>query len=87
MVNIFDGNFGLLVQGTGGPGWFGFFSRQGNYKYGRRVRKVFGGGMRQAGFLAAAGIYALEPPCRTVNNRSFTCSNISRRVSQMRLGG
>ena len=25
-----------------------------------RVRKVFGGGMRQAGYLAAAGIYALE---------------------------
>lgn len=29
-------------------------------KKARRVRKVFGGGMRQAGFLAAAGIYALE---------------------------
>ncbi len=26
----------------------------------RRVRKVFGGGMRQAGFLAAAGIFALN---------------------------
>jgi threonine aldolase len=26
----------------------------------RRVRKVFGGGMRQAGFLAAAGLFALE---------------------------
>jgi threonine aldolase len=26
----------------------------------RRIRKMFGGGMRQAGFLAAAGIYALE---------------------------
>lgn len=26
----------------------------------RRVRKAFGGGMRQAGFLAAAGIYALQ---------------------------
>ncbi|WP_108244147.1 threonine aldolase family protein [Muricauda brasiliensis] len=25
-----------------------------------RIRKVFGGGMRQSGFLAAAGIYALE---------------------------
>ncbi len=25
----------------------------------RRIRKVFGGGMRQAGFIAAAGIYAL----------------------------
>lgn len=26
----------------------------------RRIRKMFGGGMRQAGFLAAAGIHALE---------------------------
>ncbi len=29
-------------------------------KKGRRIRKVFGGGMRQAGFIAAAGIYALQ---------------------------
>ncbi len=29
-------------------------------KKARRVRKVFGGGMRQAGYLAGAGIYALE---------------------------
>ncbi|MGZ8557211.1 MAG: threonine aldolase family protein [Chitinophagaceae bacterium] len=29
-------------------------------KKARRVRKVFGGGMRQAGFLAAAGIFALQ---------------------------
>jgi threonine aldolase len=26
----------------------------------RRIRKLFGGGMRQAGFMAAAGIYALD---------------------------
>lgn len=26
----------------------------------RRIRKVFGGGMRQAGYMAASGIYALE---------------------------
>ncbi|MEQ9413049.1 MAG: GntG family PLP-dependent aldolase, partial [Cyclobacteriaceae bacterium] len=26
----------------------------------RRIRKVFGGGMRQAGYLAAAGVYALD---------------------------
>jgi threonine aldolase len=26
----------------------------------RRIRKMFGGGMRQAGFLAAAGLHALE---------------------------
>ena len=29
-------------------------------KKARRVRKVFGGGMRQAGFIAAAGVYALQ---------------------------
>ena len=29
-------------------------------KKSRRVRKVFGGGMRQAGYMAASGIYALE---------------------------
>ncbi len=29
-------------------------------KKARRVRKAFGGGMRQAGFIAVAGIYALE---------------------------
>ena len=25
-----------------------------------RIRKIFGGGMRQAGYLAAAGMYALQ---------------------------
>ena len=29
-------------------------------KQARRIRKVFGGGMRQAGYLAAAGLYALD---------------------------
>lgn len=29
-------------------------------KKARRIRKIFGGGMRQAGYLAAAGIYALD---------------------------
>lgn len=29
-------------------------------KQARRIRKIMGGGMRQAGYLAAAGIYALE---------------------------
>ena len=29
----------------------------------RRVRKVFGGGLRQAGFLAATALYALDHQC------------------------
>ncbi|MBL0341724.1 MAG: aminotransferase class I/II-fold pyridoxal phosphate-dependent enzyme [Bacteroidetes bacterium] len=35
---------------------------------GRRVRKVLGGGMRQAGFLAAAGIYALNHNVSTLKD-------------------
>ncbi len=37
-----------------------FWEKQDFIKKARRVRKVFGGGMRQGGFLAAAGIYALQ---------------------------
>ncbi len=29
-------------------------------RHARRIRKVFGGGMRQAGFMAASGLYALQ---------------------------
>ena len=29
-------------------------------KYARKIRKAFGGGMRQVGYLGAAGLYALE---------------------------
>ena len=39
----------------------------------RRIRKVFGGGMRQAGFIAAAGLYALEnniPRLKEDHNRA-----------------
>ncbi|GHN00294.1 threonine aldolase [Cytophagales bacterium WSM2-2] len=34
----------------------------------RRMRKAFGGGMRQAGFLAAAGIYALDNHVRRLKD-------------------
>jgi threonine aldolase len=33
---------------------------EGFIKRSRRIRKAFGGGMRQAGYLAAAGMYALQ---------------------------
>jgi threonine aldolase len=36
-------------------------------KKARRVRKAFGGGMRQAGYLAAAGIYALKNNIERLN--------------------
>jgi threonine aldolase len=49
-----------LSKGLGAPIGSLLLSSREHIKMARRVRKVLGGGMRQAGFLAAAGIYALD---------------------------
>lgn len=56
----FDGISVCLSKGLGAPVGSVLLADKQTIKYARRVRKVFGGGMRQAGFLAAAGIYALD---------------------------
>lgn len=56
----FDGISVCLSKGLGAPVGSVFLADKETIKYARRVRKVFGGGMRQAGFLAAAGIFALD---------------------------
>lgn len=49
-----------LSKGLGAPVGSLLLSSKTNIKNAKRVRKVMGGGMRQAGFMAAAGIYALS---------------------------
>jgi threonine aldolase len=49
-----------LSKGLGAPVGSLLLGPRDFIKKARRVRKVFGGGMRQAGMLAAAGLYALE---------------------------
>ncbi len=49
-----------LSKGLGAPVGSVLLGTKADLKQARRVRKSFGGGMRQAGFLAAAGIYALD---------------------------
>ncbi|MDB5134435.1 MAG: aminotransferase class I/II-fold pyridoxal phosphate-dependent enzyme [Mucilaginibacter sp.] len=56
----FDGISVCLSKGLGAPVGSVLLADKDTIKYARRIRKVFGGGMRQAGFLAAAGIYALD---------------------------
>lgn len=56
----FNGISVCLSKGLGAPVGSVFLADKATIKYARRLRKVFGGGMRQAGFLAAAGIYALD---------------------------
>lgn len=49
-----------LSKGLGAPVGSVLVCRKELEPKARRMRKAFGGGMRQAGFLAAAGIYALD---------------------------
>jgi threonine aldolase len=49
-----------LNKGLGCPIGSILIGKKDFIKKARRVRKVFGGGMRQAGYMAASGIYALQ---------------------------
>ncbi|HEY6503325.1 MAG TPA: GntG family PLP-dependent aldolase [Chitinophagaceae bacterium] len=57
---LFDSISICLSKSLGCPAGSLLLGKKDFIKKGRRIRKVFGGGMRQAGFLAAAGIYALQ---------------------------
>jgi threonine aldolase len=57
---IFDSISICLSKSLGCPVGSLLLGKTDFIKKARRVRKVFGGGMRQAGYLAAAGIFALK---------------------------
>lgn len=56
----FDSISICLSKGLGAPVGSVLIGEQAFIRQARRFRKVMGGGMRQAGFLAAAGIHALD---------------------------
>jgi threonine aldolase len=57
---LFDTISVCLSKGLGAPVGSLLLGTKEKIKSARRYRKAFGGGMRQAGYLAAAGIYALD---------------------------
>lgn len=57
---IFDTISVCLSKGLGAPVGSVLLSDQKTIKRALRIRKILGGGMRQIGYLAAAGIYALD---------------------------
>jgi threonine aldolase len=58
--SIFNSISVCLSKGLGAPVGSVLIGDDAFIKKARRIRKVMGGGMRQAGYLAAAGIYAVE---------------------------
>ena len=60
ITSLFDTVSLCLSKGLGAPVGSVLVGHAENIQRARRWRKVLGGGMRQAGIIAAAGIYALE---------------------------
>ena len=58
--SLFDTISVCLSKGLGCPVGSVLLGNKEHILKAKRIRKVFGGGMRQAGYLAAAGIYALD---------------------------
>lgn len=58
--SLFDSVSVCLSKGLGAPAGSVLLGSKELIRQSRRIRKIFGGGMRQAGFIAAAGIYALD---------------------------
>jgi threonine aldolase len=68
-----------LSKGLGAPVGSLLLGTKEKIKRARRYRKSFGGGMRQSGFLAAAGIYALDhhvDRLKDDNNKATSCANV-----------
>ncbi|CAN5469968.1 GntG family PLP-dependent aldolase [soil metagenome] len=58
--HVFDSISVCLSKGLGAPVGSVLIGTKDFIAKARRIRKIFGGGMRQAGYLAAAGIFALD---------------------------
>ena len=62
--NVFDTISVCFSKGLGCPVGSALIGSKKDMEKALRIRKVFGGGMRQSGYLAAAALFALD------NNRS-----------------
>jgi threonine aldolase len=72
-----------LSKGLGAPVGSLIVSTQDNIDKLRRLRKIFGGGMRQAGILAAAGLYALEHNIARLKNDHDNAKHLALQLKQI----
>lgn len=79
---LFDSISVCLSKSLGCPVGSLLLGKKDFIKKGRRVRKVFGGGMRQAGFLAAAGIYALKNNIERLAEDHLHACQIAQAISK-----
>jgi threonine aldolase len=76
-----------LSKGLGAPVGSVLLGSKNFIKKARRVRKVFGGGMRQAGYLAAAGIYALDNNIQRLEQDHLHAKKMAEALAQKKFVG
>lgn len=81
--NLFDTVSICLSKGLGAPVGSLLLSTSDNIKKAKRVRKAMGGGMRQSGYLAAAGIYALDHHVHRLKDDHVRASIIYKELVQL----
>lgn len=79
---LFDSISICLSKGLGSPVGSVLIGSEEFITRARRFRKVFGGGMRQAGYIAAAGIYALENNIDRLANDHLHAEQIASALAQ-----
>ncbi len=72
-----------LSKGLGAPVGSVLCGPKAFIEQGKRWRKMLGGGMRQAGILAAAGLYALEHNIERLADDHANAANLSRGLAQI----
>jgi threonine aldolase len=80
---LFDSVSICLSKGLGAPVGSLLLGNKELISKARRIRKVFGGGMRQAGFLAAAGIYALDNNINRLKEDHARAKKLAATMSQL----
>lgn len=77
---VFDSISICLSKGLGTPIGSVLLGKADFIQKARRVRKVFGGGMRQAGYMAAAGVYALHNNVHRLKEDHSNAKNIAEEL-------
>lgn len=71
-----------LSKGLGAPVGSVLVGDKATIKHAKRVRKMLGGGMRQAGYLAAAGLYALQHHVKRLEEDHHRAQQIGQTIAE-----
>jgi len=81
----FDSASSCLSKGLGAPAGTVLLGNAEFIQRAKRARKILGGGMRQAGVIAAAGLYALENNVERLNTDHDNAARLARGLRELEL--